>query len=50
VHFLYDRWLYKFSGPQVRATIGADMFTRGFYAWVVRLDLGGDALRRTRLD
>ena len=22
VHFLYDRWLWKFSDPQVRATIG----------------------------
>lgn len=27
VHFLYDRWIYKFSDPQVRATIGADLFT-----------------------
>lgn len=26
VHFLYDRWLYKFSSPEVRATIGKDMF------------------------
>jgi hypothetical protein len=27
VHFLYDRWVYKFSDPQVRATIGRDLFT-----------------------
>jgi hypothetical protein len=27
VHFLYDRWLYKFSDPQVRATIGRDIFS-----------------------
>ena len=26
VHFLYDRWLYKFTDPQVRATIGQDIF------------------------
>jgi hypothetical protein len=26
VHFLYDRWLYKLSDPQVRATIGKDVF------------------------
>jgi hypothetical protein len=26
VHFLYDRWVWKFSDPQVRATIGADLF------------------------
>lgn len=26
VHFLYDRWLYKFSDPAVRATIGAAVF------------------------
>jgi hypothetical protein len=26
VHFLYDRWLYKLSDPQVRVTIGRDMF------------------------
>lgn len=25
VHFLYDRYIYKFSDPQVRATIGADL-------------------------
>jgi hypothetical protein len=25
VHFLYDRWLWKFSDPQVRATIGRDL-------------------------
>jgi hypothetical protein len=25
VHFLYDRYLYKFSDPVVRATIGKDM-------------------------
>lgn len=27
VHFLYDRWLYKFSDPRVRETIGSDMFS-----------------------
>lgn len=26
VHFLYDRWIYKLSDPQVRATIGHNMF------------------------
>jgi hypothetical protein len=26
VHFLYDRWLYKFSDAKVRATIGRDIF------------------------
>jgi hypothetical protein len=26
VHFLYDRYIYKFSDEQVRATIGKDMF------------------------
>jgi hypothetical protein len=26
VHFLYDRWIYKLSDPQVRATIGRDVF------------------------
>lgn len=26
VHFLYDGWLYKFSDPAVRATIGKDLF------------------------
>jgi hypothetical protein len=26
VHFLYDRWLYKFSDPVVRATVGKDVF------------------------
>jgi hypothetical protein len=26
VHFLYDRWVYKLSDPQVRATIGRDIF------------------------
>lgn len=26
VHFLYDRWIWKLSDPQVRATIGADLF------------------------
>jgi hypothetical protein len=25
VHFLYDRWIYKFSDPQVRATIGREL-------------------------
>lgn len=25
VHFLYDRWLWKLSDPQVRATIGRDL-------------------------
>lgn len=25
VHFLYDRWLYKFSDPAVRATIGKEI-------------------------
>jgi len=28
VHFLYDRWIYKLSDPQVRATIGRDIFCR----------------------
>jgi hypothetical protein len=31
VHFLYDRWLYKLSDPQVQATIGRD---------ILRLDTG----------
>jgi hypothetical protein len=26
VHFLYDRWVYKLSDPQVRAIIGKDIF------------------------
>lgn len=26
IHFLYDRWLYKFSDAKVRATIGRDIF------------------------
>jgi hypothetical protein len=26
VHFLYDRWVYKLSDPQVRAIIGRDIF------------------------
>lgn len=25
VHFLYDRWIYQLSNPQVRATIGRDI-------------------------
>lgn len=25
-HFLYDRWIWKFSDPQVRETIGKDLF------------------------
>ncbi len=25
VHFLYDRWVYKLSNPQVRSTIGRDI-------------------------
>jgi hypothetical protein len=25
-HFLYDRWLWQFSNPDVRATIGKDLF------------------------
>jgi hypothetical protein len=29
VHFLYDRWLYKLSDPQVRATIGKDLALAG---------------------
>lgn len=28
VHFLYDRWIYKLSNPQVRATIGLNLFAR----------------------
>ena len=28
VHFLYDRWAYKFGDPQVRATIGEDDWNR----------------------
>lgn len=28
VHFLYDRWLWKLSDPQVRETIGADCFRK----------------------
>ena len=28
VHFLYDRWVWKFSDPQVRAAIGCDVFHR----------------------
>lgn len=26
VHFLYSRWVWKLSDPEVRATIGADLF------------------------
>jgi type IV secretory pathway TrbD component len=26
VHFLYDRWIWRLSDPQVRATIGRDLF------------------------
>ena len=26
VHFLYSRWVWQFSDPQVRETIGADLF------------------------
>lgn len=26
-HFLYDRWLWQFSNPEVRATVGKDLFT-----------------------
>jgi hypothetical protein len=26
VHFLYDRWIWKLSDPQVRVTIGRDLF------------------------
>jgi len=29
VHFLYDRWIYKLSDPQVQATIGRDIFSPG---------------------
>jgi len=29
VHFLYDRWVYKISDPQVQATIGRDIFCLG---------------------
>lgn len=28
VHFLYSRWVWKFSDPQVRATIGRDLLKR----------------------
>lgn len=28
VHFLYDRWIYRFSNPAVRATIGASLFAK----------------------
>jgi hypothetical protein len=28
VHFLYDRWVWKLSDPQVRATIGQDLLWR----------------------
>jgi hypothetical protein len=28
VHFLYDRWLWRFGDPQVRETIGADLFRK----------------------
>jgi hypothetical protein len=28
-HFLYDRWVYKLSDPQVRATIGRDILCVG---------------------
>ena len=27
VHFLYDRWIYQLSNPQVRATIGRNIFS-----------------------
>jgi hypothetical protein len=27
-HFCQDRWNYKFSDPQVRATIGQDLFSQ----------------------
>jgi hypothetical protein len=36
VHFLYSRWVWKLSDPQVRATIGADLFaatTGGGFRW-----------------
>jgi hypothetical protein len=29
VHFLYDRWVWQLSDPQVRATIGRDLFITG---------------------
>lgn len=29
VHFLYDRFVYKFSRPEVRKYIGADLFSNG---------------------
>jgi hypothetical protein len=28
VHFLYDRWIYKFSDPKVSTTIGLALFSR----------------------
>jgi hypothetical protein len=28
VHFLYDRWIWKFSDPEIRATIGRKLFAR----------------------
>src|SRR5205085_2405235 len=29
VHFLYDRWIYRFSDPCVRSTIGAELIGGG---------------------
>jgi hypothetical protein len=28
VHFLYDRWIWRFSDPEIRKTIGRDLFRR----------------------
>jgi hypothetical protein len=28
IHFLYEMWIWKFSDPQVKATIGRDLFKR----------------------
>lgn len=31
VHYLYDRWLWKLSDPQVRATIGKDLLPGNYH-------------------
>ena len=48
VHFLYDRWVWKLGNPQVRATIGAELFReahRKQSASAVAVRIGDGGLR-----
>jgi hypothetical protein len=40
VHFLYDRWIWQLGNPQIRATVGADLFNVPFCKPVTNLYQG----------